>query len=120
MSDAIELYPNNTKRIEFTVTQPQAGEGTAPVSGLNPTVRLVALPTDTAAIHASLSTTALEYDATGEYYADLQGATIAARLADATLTYGRYYLQIVVGTTLVAVANVGVRRYRRLSVTLPS
>lgn len=120
MSDIIELYPNNTKRIEFTVAQPVAGTGTEPVSGLSPTVRVVLTPTATTDLHASLTLTALEYGSAGEYYADLPGAAIAARLADSTLSYGKCYVQILVGTTLVAVANATVRRYRRLTVTLPS
>lgn len=120
MSEVIELYPNNTKRIELVVREPVAGETTSPVTGLAPTVRLVLTPTATADLHASLTVTALEYATTGEYYADLPGAAIAARLDDATLTYGKCYVQVLIGTTLVGVADAVIRRYRRLAVTLPS
>ena len=120
MSDVVELYPNNAKRIELVIRQPAEGEGTEPATGLSPTVRVVLDPTATADLHPSLTTTALEYGTSGEYYADLAGAALAARLADNTLAYGKCYIQVLVGTSLVGVADAVLRRYRRLTVTLPS
>jgi len=114
----VELVPNNTTRVELVIRRPKGGVETEVATGLSVTVRLVATETAAAALDPLLEYTAVEYDDTpGEYYADILGATLASLVASEVLAYQRYYLQVLVGSTVLAVAPAHLRRVRRLSVT---
>jgi hypothetical protein len=60
----LELVPNNTKRVEFTVFTPNAAGTNTPAAGLTVTVRVALAATSTSHV-GSMSYTATEYTLQG-------------------------------------------------------
>lgn len=114
----IELVPNNSKRVEITITQPNGARVPTNVPGLTVTAQIVTDKTVTTAV-TGLSYSCSEYlDANGQnlgYYADVLGADLTTAVNAALITYDQeVFVQFIVGTVIAGWLKAIIRQTRRL------